>query len=87
MTPANQKPSRYDSTTVERALLEFTVELHPKRVTAERLRAEIVSDPNDVRAVEIAEEAISQLREFGVLSDSGDVFWELHRRLAGPRRF
>jgi hypothetical protein len=72
MTRGSGTPSSYDCTAVERALLEVAVELHPRHLTADGLRAKIVRDPDDARAVETAEEAIRRLREFGVLSDTDD---------------
>lgn len=66
-------PPQHDLPTVESALLEVAAELHPLCLTASELREKIVSDPEDRREVDTANQAIGNLREFGLFSSRDDV--------------
>jgi hypothetical protein len=67
-----EAPPQYDLPTVEAALLEVTVELHPRHLPARELREQIVCEPEDRREVNTANQAIANLREFGLFSTRRD---------------
>lgn len=46
----------------------MAAELHPSRLTTEKLIAKIVSDAEDAREVAVARNAIDGLREFDLLN-------------------
>lgn len=62
-------PPKYNLAIVEAATLEVAAELHPQYLTARELLLKIVSNPDDNREVEIADQAIRGLREFGLFRD------------------
>jgi hypothetical protein len=64
-------PPKYNLELVARAILEEAVELHPQRLTVGELALRIVADPDDSREVEVATQAIHDLRRSGLLR-----FWD-----------
>jgi hypothetical protein len=67
---------KYDVAIVEAVILEVAAELHPQKLTAKELSLKIICDADDAREVEIATQAISNLHEFGLLTDRGDEIVE-----------
>lgn len=66
----------YNVAIVEAVALQVAAELHPKRVTANELSLEIVSDPDDTREMQTAAQAIRNLGEFGLLTTRDDEIVE-----------
>lgn len=71
MTVSNTPP-KYNVAIVEAVMLEVVAELHPRHLTAEDLSREIVNDPDDSVEVEIAAQAIRNLREFSLFRERDD---------------
>lgn len=65
--PLGDTPPKYDPEHVERAVLEEVLRRHPERLTIGELSLRIVGDPEDELEVEIAAEAIHDLRASGVV--------------------
>lgn len=69
-------PPKYNVATVEAVILELAAELHPDNLTATDLSLKIVSNADDTREVETADQAIRGLREFGLFADHDDEIVE-----------
>jgi len=69
-------PPNYDIAKVEAVILEVAAELHPRRLTAGELSLRIVGDPDDSREVEIAVQAIRNLRQSGLFHHRDDEIVE-----------
>jgi hypothetical protein len=67
---------KYNVATVEAVILEVTAELHPQNLTAKELALMIIGDPDDVKEVETAAQAIQGLREFGLFKVRDDEIVE-----------
>jgi hypothetical protein len=65
-------PPKYDGPVVEAVILEVAVELHPKHLSAGALLLEILSDPNDLREIGTALQAILSLQGVGLLTHRTD---------------
>jgi hypothetical protein len=72
MSTEHDIPPKYNLAIVESVILEVAAELHPQHLTARDLSLKIVSDPKDSKEVEIAGQAIRNLREFGLFRDRHD---------------
>jgi hypothetical protein len=75
MTEGKTSP-KYDVAIVEAVILEVAAELHPQHLTAKDLSLRIVSDPDDGRELEVAAEAIRNLRELGLFHARDDEIVE-----------
>jgi len=73
---ARDIPPKYDVALVESVILEVVAERHPEHHSTDELSLKIVSDPGDRREIEAVAQAISSLREFGLLKDRGDEIVE-----------
>lgn len=62
----------YDLEIVTQATLTEVIEQHPLRLTVDELALRIVNNPGDYREVEIAIEAIDDLRRAGVVRYHSD---------------
>jgi len=69
---SDKVPPQYVIATVEAAILEIDAELHPQRLTAVGLAAKVIAQPSDAREVEVAEQAVRNLREFGLFRECDD---------------
>lgn len=69
-------PPKYNIAIVEAVILDEAAELHPRHLTARELSLRIVSDPDDSREIEVAAQAIRNLRELGLFKDRDDEIVE-----------
>lgn len=70
-------PPKYNIEIVEAAAFEIAAELHPEHLSARELTfKKIVSNPDDGQEVEIATQAIRNLREFGLIQNRDDEIVE-----------
>lgn len=74
---ADRDLPKYNIAIVEAVILEVAAELHPRNLTARELSLEIVGDVDDRREVEVAAQAIRNLREFGLFRNRDDGLVEL----------
>lgn len=74
--PDSKTPAKYDVSKVEAVILEVAAELHPEQLSTGGLLLKIISDPDDRREIETGAQAISNLREYGLLSARGDEIVE-----------
>jgi hypothetical protein len=72
----SETPAKYDVSKVEAVVLEVAAELHPEHLSAGGLLLKIVGDPDDGREIETGEQAIGNLREFGLFCDRDDEIVE-----------
>jgi hypothetical protein len=71
MTKPDPSPN-YNVAIVEAVILEVAAELHPQNLTAKELALKIISNANDAREAETADQAIRGLREFGLFANRDD---------------
>jgi hypothetical protein len=68
-------PAKYQRGKVETVIFDIAVER--RRISTDALIAEVISDPGDEREMKVARQAISSMRECGVLQpDQGDGMLE-----------
>lgn len=72
MTADDATSPKYNPVLVEQVLLAEAVELHPQRLTVHELSLRIVTNPDDSREVEIATQAIHDLRQSGLFHYQDD---------------
>lgn len=61
-------PPKYNVAIVEAVLLKEAAELHPRALSDKELLSRVLGDADDAREVETANQAICNLREFGLLA-------------------
>jgi hypothetical protein len=71
MTAAATLPM-YNLASVEHVILTEIIEQHPARLTVDELSLRIVADPADSREVEVATDAIRNLRRSGLIRYRND---------------
>jgi hypothetical protein len=69
-------PPKYNVDSVEAVVLEMAAELHPEHLSTDGLLSKVVADPRDEREIETGVQAISSLREVGLLTHRDDELVE-----------
>jgi hypothetical protein len=69
-------PPKYNVAIVEALLLEVAAELHPEKLAATDLSLRVISDADDDREVETANEAIRNLCESRLFAEHDDEIVE-----------
>ncbi|HSS04645.1 MAG TPA: hypothetical protein VLK89_05610 [Solirubrobacterales bacterium] len=72
MTSNAGTPPRYNLALVTQVILEEAVDIDPEHLTVGELSLRIVTDPNDDKEVEIATQAIRDLRQSGLFRYGDD---------------
>jgi hypothetical protein len=76
MDASAKTPPKYNPKLVEETMLIEIIELHPTRLTGDELVLRIVADPDDVREVKTAIEAIRNLKRSALVRHRCDKLVE-----------